>query len=332
MAYNLILCAFIVSFVVASLPWQCQGIFCAPKFMKALPNSPLSVLTTSVPARPMQRNEGQSKDAPVKRIGEDFIAKWKSRIRNNGAHLLRGSKGLGLQLKKAAELKLHQVQNGKHSISYEEFHYIEQASADFGKAFRKLSWAPFGKRYVFLSTFVFPLFSSNHLATFTDFPTSFLSTNDQKAREDILTKRRMQAAMHGLYFLQEGQVLDDVARNDANAQQAKIVENALQQRNLSQALQALDPLLVKRDMQKTSAVGVAALPGALVKQCLQALGAASVPNFPILRALNTLSLKNRVNGIQRSDDFIAVKGVSTLTIEEVRQIISNAHSFTSFRC
>lgn len=267
-------------------------------------------------------SERQNRFAGIKETGKEFVEKWKNRVQNNGVHLLRGSKNFGLQLKKAVELKAYQVQNGKHSISYEEFHYIEQASANLGKAVRKLGWAPFGRRYVFMSTVVFPLFSSNHLATFKDFPTTFLSPKDQKAREDILIKRRMQAAMHGLYTLQEGQTLDDVVRNEAHAQHAKIVENALQQRNLSQALEVLDPLIVKPEhsVRRTPAVGVAALPSAMVKQCLQALGAASVPNFPILRLLNTLSLKNRVNGIQRSDEFLAVKGVSTLSTEEVRTI------------
>jgi len=276
----------------------------------------------------------QNRFAQVKENGKEFVESWKNRVQNNGVHLLRGSKGFGSQLKKAVELKVQQVQNGKHSISYEEFHYIEQASADLGKAVRKLGWAPFGRRYVFMSTFVFPLFSSNHLATFKDFPSTFLSPRDQKTREDILTKRRMQAAMHGLYTLQEGQTLDDEIRNEANAQHAKIVERALQQRNLSQALEVLDPLLVKHkhSVRKAPAVGVAALPSGLVKQCLQALGAASVPNFPILRMLNTLSLKNRVSGIQRSDEFLAVKGVSTLSTDEVSIRRSTCHVLIPLHC
>lgn len=305
-----------VCILIALLVSHCHGVVSVPKFVKLLPNKP-----SENPQKPAteHNSERQSRYALIKESGKGFVDKWKNRVQGNGIHLLQGSKSFGLQLKKAAELKLHQVQNGKHSISYEEFHYIEQAGADLGKAVRKLGWSPFGKRYVFMSTVVFPLFSSNHLATFKDFPTTFLNQKDQNAREDILIKRRMQAAMYGLYTLQEGQTLDDVARNEANAQHARLVESALLQRNLSHALNLLDPLLIKHEhsVRRAPAVGLAALPSALVKQCLQALGAASVPNFPVLRLLNTLSLKNRVNGIRRSDEFLVVKGVTTLSAEEV---------------
>ena len=134
MTNSWILRALAVGLLIVQLSWHCHGIRSAPKFVKLLSNSPSTTQKKPLLQRSEHKSERENRFAKIKETSKEFAEKWKNRVQNNGVHLLRGSKIFGLQLKKAVELKAHQVQNGKHSISYEEFHYIEQASADLGKA------------------------------------------------------------------------------------------------------------------------------------------------------------------------------------------------------
>jgi len=243
-----------------------------------------------------------------------------SRVPKNAAQMFDGAVGLVEKVYRSAGLVYQQRKEGLTSITFEEFSYIDNTVSDASRALKRLTWAPLGKKWFYFSNLALPLVSSNPLATFWDYPSTFLNAENQQARKEILSKKRMQAAMQALVALQEEQVLLDVRKNTLNDKNSRLVEHALQQPSLAQALDVLEPLLVTKSSsaQKLQV----RLPGSLAKQCLQALGVVTVPNLPVLRMVNNFRLRNRVGYIRKSDDFLVAKGLSALSAHEVNYLCS----------
>jgi hypothetical protein len=264
---------------------------------------------------PSYISSGNSSAAKIKK-GQDGLF---SNVRKNLDLLGRGSTGLASNLQKSISLWKLQKEKGLTSLTFADYQFREQAKADLQKTLKLAVTASLSPQYFFYSYLVFPLLTSNNPWAWRSLPSTYDSTEYKDARESALAKRRMQAVVQGMHTL-VGETIEGSGSPQQREQRQRAVhriEHALQQPSMDRSLVALGPWLTSATQRAAQRLQLGHTSGAIVRQCVRALGGEGVPNIPIIRMWNSWDLGGRLRSVQKSDEFLVQKGVPALSALEV---------------
>lgn len=210
---------------------------------------------------------------------------------------------------------------GSSSISFTEFKLLQSAKEDLSKAFRMLVMLPLSPEFFIYSYLLGPIISTAKSPwAWAAYPSTFDDTDDKAIRDRVVSGRRTQAAVFGLYTLQSVMIDElDASRKAQREAEFKMVEKALKAKSPEEGMKVLQPWFAtyRRKNEATDKLDLTKVPGGIVKQFLRGLGSDGVPNIPLVRRLNNAEVKKYIDTVRNGDEFLQQKGIKHLSNEEV---------------
>ena len=255
----------------------------------------------------------------------------------NVERLVKGVQGILFDFQRSQNLKKKRKLNGEKSLTYSEFKFLEEYSKDSSKLFRLMITIPLSPEFFFYSYLLYPMFfSGNNPWAWNSFPSSFLFPEEEFAKRDVLSKRRLQLLVQGISELKsiEAEKIVDEDNRSPNSNSnfrnpVEVIEQALKSKNLDESLKILDNWFAFQQVvsaaNSKSSSKAAQVPRAVLKDIpwgitnglCKAFGIDALPNVYFIRRFNLAEVSKYLDQIRLGDNYLTQVGVQSLSDDEV---------------